>query len=140
MHDDFLHQGSVLNPIKGVLVPIGRKSCLCVCHSHFFQANTHYCVVLLHTSLGICLPGLEKSLTCSLESALIDLTIALDDVNLRSSAVGERSDLPRALIPAHRSGARVEGLDKSEGLAGGHGKATGKCLVIECFASLLKNG
>ncbi len=91
-------------------------------------------------SLGVRFPRLAKSLTGSLESGLVDLAIALDNVNLTSSAVGECGDLPRALFPAHCSSAMVESLNKDDGLVGVHGKAISKCLVIECFAPLLKNG
>jgi hypothetical protein len=66
------------------------------------------------------------------------LAVALDDVNLTSSAVSERGDLPCALISSHHSGAMVESLDKEDGLVGGHGKAISKCLVAECLAPLLK--
>jgi hypothetical protein len=48
--------------------------------------------------------------------------------------------LPCALVPAHPSGATVEGFDKDISLAWGHGKAIGKCLFIKCFAPLLENG
>ncbi len=44
------------------------------------------------------------------------------------------------MVPAHRRRTMVERFDKDEGLVGGHGKAVGKCLVIEWFASLLENG
>ncbi len=94
---------------------------------------------MFFTSLGVWFPRLAKFLTGSLESGLVDLTIALNDVDLTSSAVGERGDLPRALVPAHRSSAIVESLDKDDGLVRVHGKAIGKCLAIECFAPLLKN-
>ncbi len=63
---------------------------------------------------------------------------ALDDVNLTSSAVGERGDLPCTFVLAHHSNTRVESLNKDDGLVGGHGKAISKCLVIECFAPLLE--
>ncbi len=72
---------------------------------------------MLHASLGIRLPRLAKSLTRSLESGLIDLAVAFDDVNLTSSAAGERGDLPRALIPAHRSGAMVESFNEDDLMA-----------------------
>jgi hypothetical protein len=67
------------------------------------------------------------------------LAVALDDVNLKSGAVGEHGDLPCTLIPAHRCGTMEEGLNKDDGLVGGHGKAIGKCLglVVNCFAPLL---
>jgi hypothetical protein len=68
------------------------------------------------------------------------LAIALDDVDLASSAVGKQGDLPGALIPAHHCWATVEGFDKDDCLVGGHAKAIGKCFVGECFAPLLKNG
>jgi hypothetical protein len=75
-------------------------------------------------SLGIQLPGLAKSLTPSLESCLINLAIAFDDVDLTSSTVGERSDLPCALIPAHCSDVTVKSLDKDDDLVRDHGKAS----------------
>jgi hypothetical protein len=84
--------------------------------------------------LGIRLPRLEKSLTHSFESGLIDLAIALYDVDLTSSAIGKSGNLPCALIPAHCSGATVEGFDKDDCLVGGHSEAIGKCLVVKCFA------
>jgi hypothetical protein len=43
------------------------------------------------------------------------------------------------LVPADCRGATVERFDEDDGLVGGHGKAIGKCLVIECLAPLLKN-
>jgi hypothetical protein len=95
---------------------------------------------LFCASLGVRFPRLAKSLTGSHESGLVNLVVALDDVNLTSSAVGERGDLPRALVSAHRSSAMVEGLNKGDGLVGGYGKAIIKCLVVECFAPLLENG
>ncbi len=95
---------------------------------------------MLHVSLGVWLPRLAKSLTGSLESGLVDLAVALDDVDLMSGAVDERGDLPRALVPSHHSGTMVESLDKDDGLVRGHGKAIGKCLIVKCFAPLLKNG
>jgi hypothetical protein len=85
-------------------------------------------------------PGLQKSLTRSFESGLIDLAVAFDDVNLTSSAVGERGDLPCALIPAHCSGTTVESFNNDDSLVGGHGKPIGKCRLVKCFAPLLKNG
>ncbi len=91
-------------------------------------------------SLGVRFPRLAKSLTGSFESGLINLALALDDVNLMSSAVGECGDLPCVLVPAHCSGMMVESLDKDDSLVGGHGKAISKCLVVECFALFLKNG
>jgi hypothetical protein len=77
--------------------------------------------------------------TC-FEHYLVDLAVSLDDVNLASNAVGECGDLPCALAPAHCSGGMVESFNKDDSLVGGHGKAMGKCLVVECFAPLLKNG
>ncbi len=113
---------------------------MCICHLRFFQANAHHLVVLSCASLGVRLPRLAKSLTHSLESGLVDLAVALNDVDLMSSAVGERGDLPCALVPAHCSGAMVQNLDEDDHLVRGHGKAIGKCLDVECFAPLLKNG
>jgi hypothetical protein len=81
-----------------------------------------------------------KSLTCSFESGLVDLAVAFNDVDLMSNAVGKRGVLLCALIPAHGRGTMVESLNKDDGLVGGHGKAIGKCLIVECFASLLENG
>ncbi len=40
------------------------------------------------------------------------MTVALDDVDLTSSAVGECGNLPCALIPAHCSDTTVEGFNK----------------------------
>jgi hypothetical protein len=104
------------------------------------QGSSHHCVVLLHMGLGINSPRLAKPLTRSLESGLINLAIALNDVNLMFGAVGKQGDLSGALVPAHRRGAMVERLYKNDGLVGGHSKTIGKCLVVECLAPLLKNG
>jgi hypothetical protein len=60
--------------------------------------------------------------------------------DLTSSAAGNHGVLPCALISAHGSGTIVESFNKDDGLVGGHGKAIGKCLIVECFASLLQNG
>jgi hypothetical protein len=83
-------------------------------------------------------PGL-KNFTHRFESGLIDLAVALDDVDLTSGAGGKCSDLSGALVPAHHCSATVECLNKYDSLVGGHGKAIDKCLVIQCFAPLLKN-
>jgi hypothetical protein len=90
--------------------------------------------------LGINSPRLAEPLTCKFKSGLVNLAIALDDIDLASGAVGKRGDLPGALVLAHRPGTMVERFDKDDGLVRGHGKAVGECLVIEWFASLLKNG
>ncbi len=90
--------------------------------------------------LGINSPRLAEPLTCKFESGLIDLAIALDDVDLASGAVGKQADLPGTLVPAHRHGKTVERFHKDYGLVGGHGEAIGECLVIKWFSSLLKNG
>ncbi len=79
-------------------------------------------------SLGIRLPRLAKNLTCSFESGLVDLAIALYDVDWMSGAVGESGDLPCALVPANHSGMTVEGFDKDDGLVGGPCKA----IVMPC--------
>jgi hypothetical protein len=86
---------------------------------------------LLRTSLGVRFPRLAKSLTRSFESGLVHFAVALDDVTLTSSAVGECGDLPCALVPAHCSGAMVESLNKDVGLVGGHGKAIGICTLAQ---------
>ncbi len=104
------------------------------------KANAHLHVVLLCVSLGVWFPRLAKPLAGSLESGLVDLAVALDDVDLMSSAVGEHGDLSCALVPANCSGMMVESLNKDDGLVRGHGKAIGKCHVVKCFAPLLKNG
>jgi hypothetical protein len=83
---------------------------------------------------------LAESLTLSFESGLVDLAIALYDINRASGTVDKSGDLPCALIPAHHGGARVEVLNKGDGLVVGHCKAIGKCLIVKCFAPLLKNG
>jgi hypothetical protein len=57
-----------------------------------------------------------------------------------SSAVDGSGDLSLALASSHCSYAMVDGFDKDDSLVGGHGKAIGKCLVVKCFAPLLKNG
>ncbi len=31
-HNNLVHEGSILHLIEGVLVPVGKKSCLCICH------------------------------------------------------------------------------------------------------------
>jgi hypothetical protein len=95
---------------------------------------------LLCAGLEIDSPKLAKPLTCRLESGLINLAIALDDVDLMSGAVGKQGDLPGALVPAHHCGGTVECLNEDDGLVGGHGKAIGKCLVVECLAPLLEYG
>jgi hypothetical protein len=95
------------------------------------KANAHHCVILLNMGLGIDSPRLAEPLTCRLESGLVNLAIALDDVNLASSAVAKRGDLPGALVPAHRRGTTVEHFDEDDGLVGGHGKAISECLVIK---------
>ncbi len=84
-------------------------------------------------------PRLAESLTCRFESGLVDLAITFDDVDLATGTVGKQGSLHCALVPAHRRGMTVERFDKDDGLVGGHGKAVGKCLVIEWFASLLEN-
>ncbi len=58
----------------------------------------------------------------------------------RQPALLKQGNLHGALVPAHCCGRMVERFDKDDGLGGGHGKAIGKCLVIEWFASLLENG
>jgi hypothetical protein len=69
------------------------------------------------------------------------LAAAFNDDDLTSSAVGNHGVLPCALISAHGSGTMmVESFNKYDGLVGGHGKAIGKCLIVECFAPLLQNG
>jgi hypothetical protein len=69
--------------------------------SNFCKTNAHHCVVLLCTKLGIRLPNLAISLTCSIVGHFNNLTLALDDVNRFSFAVGEGPDLLGALILAH---------------------------------------
>jgi hypothetical protein len=90
--------------------------------------------------LGTHFSRLAKPLTRRLESGLANMAVALDDVDLTSGAVGECGDLSGPLVPAQHCGTMVERLNKDDGLVGGHGKAIGMCLVVECFASLLKNG
>ncbi len=85
-------------------------------------------------------PRLAEPLTCRLESGLVDLAINFDDVDLATGAVGKGGNLHCALVPAHRSGKMVERFDENDCLVEGHGKAANKCLVIEWFVSLLKNG
>jgi hypothetical protein len=85
-------------------------------------------------------PRLAESLTCRFESNLINLAITFDDVDLATSAVGKRGNLHCALVLAHRRGTTVERFNKDDDLVRGYGKAIGKCLVIEWYASLLKNG
>jgi hypothetical protein len=89
--------------------------------------------------LGIGPPRLTKPLTCRLESGLVDLAITFDDVNLATSAVGKQGNLHGTLVQAHCCGTMVVCFNKDDGLVGGHGETVGKCLVIEWFASLLKN-
>ncbi len=91
-------------------------------------------------SLGVWFPRLAKSLTGSLESGLVNLAVALDDINLTSTAVGECGDLPGALVLAHHSSRTVESFNKYDGLVKGHGKAISKCIVVDSFAPLLENG
>jgi hypothetical protein len=90
--------------------------------------------------LGINSPRLAEPLTCKFESGLVDLAIALDDVDLASDAVGKLGDLLGALVPAHCCGTMVERFDEDDSLVGGHGKVVGECLFIKWFASLLENG
>ncbi len=116
------------------------SSLACASAVNDFARQMLIIMLFLCASLGVQFPRLAKCLTGSLESGLVDLAVALDDVDLTSSAVGECGDLPRALVPAHRSSATVESLDKDDGLVGGHGKAIGESLVVECFAPLLENG
>ncbi len=85
-------------------------------------------------------PRLAEFLTCRFESCLVNLAITFDDVNLATGSVGKQGNLHCALVSAHRHGMVVECFNEDDGLVGGHGKAVGKCLVIEWFASLLKNG
>jgi hypothetical protein len=75
--------------------------------------------------------SIAEPLTRRLESGLVDLAIALDDVNLAYGAVGKQGDLPGALVPAYCHGTTLECFDKDYGLVGGHGKAISECLVIE---------
>jgi hypothetical protein len=89
-------------------------------------------------SLGIGLPRLAKPHNRRFKSGLVDLAIALDDVDLTSSAVGKHGDLPGALVPAHCHGRTVEHFNKDDCLVRGHGKAIGKGLAVKCFAPLLK--
>jgi hypothetical protein len=83
---------------------------------------------------------LTESLTCRLESGLVNLAITYDDVNLATSAVGKQGNFHCALVPAHRSGRMVERFGKNDNLVEGHVEAIGECLVIKWFASLLENG
>jgi hypothetical protein len=85
-------------------------------------------------------PRLAESLTLRFESGLVNLAITFDDVDLATGAVGKQGNLHCTLVPAHCRGTTVECFDKDDGLVGGHGKAVSECLVIEWFASLLKNG
>jgi hypothetical protein len=95
---------------------------------------------LLGTRLGIRLPGRTKSLACSFEGGLIDLAIAFNSVDSASKVVGDCGDSLGALVPAHCGGTAVEGLDMYDSLVGSHSKAIGQCLLVKCFAPLLKNG
>jgi hypothetical protein len=65
------------------------------------------------------------------------LAITFDDVDLATGAVGKQGNLHCTLVRAHHCGTMV---DKDDSLVRGHGKAVGECLVIEWFASFLKNG
>jgi hypothetical protein len=85
-------------------------------------------------------PRLTESLTCRLESGLIDSAITFDDVNLATGAVGKQGNLHGALVLGYCRGTMVERFNGNNGLVGSHGKATSERLVIEWFASLLKNG
>ncbi len=84
--------------------------------------------------------GLQKSLTRSFEfeSSLVNLAIAVYDVDWTSGFDSESGDLPCALVPAHCGGEMVEGLNENDGVVGGQYEAMGKCLVVKCFAFLLK--
>ncbi len=83
---------------------------------------------------------LAESLTHRFESGLVNFAITFDDVDLATGAVGNQGNLHCAIVPALCRGMAVECFDEDDGLLGGHGEAVGKCLVIEWFASLLKNG
>jgi hypothetical protein len=63
--------------------------------------------------------------------------MALDEIYQSFTAVGKGSDLLGALVQSHRSGATREGFNKDHRLVSSHPKSNGKCLVIECLASLL---
>ncbi len=114
--------------------------CLRVSYQQLCKANAHHRVILLCVGLGMYSPRLAESLTRRLESGLVDLVKTFDDVDLATGAVGKWGNLQCALVPSHRRGTRVEHFDEDDGLVGGHGKAVGKCFVIEWFASLLENG
>jgi hypothetical protein len=113
---------------------------LCVSHQTFGEANAYHHVILLCAGLGMNSPRLTETLTCRLERGLVNSAITFDDVDLATGAVGKRGNLHGTLVPAHRSDTTVERFNKNDSLVGGHGKAIGKCLVIEWFASLLENG
>jgi hypothetical protein len=88
-------------------------------------------------TLGIHPTCLAKSLASSLQGCFVDLPVALDEIYLSSTAVVKSSDLLGALGPSHCNGATREGSNKDHRLVGSHPKATGKCLVVKCLASLL---
>jgi hypothetical protein len=79
-------------------------------------------------------PGLQKPLTRRFEGGLVNLAVALDDVDLTSGAVGKRDDLPGTLVSAHHHGVTVECLNEDDGLVRGHGKAIVICLFVNVLS------
>jgi hypothetical protein len=100
-------------PYTQLATRMEARQCKCLWFQSFFA---HHHVVLFCASLEVCFPRLAKSFTGILESGLVDLAIALDDINLSSNAVGKCGDLPGALVPAYCSSATVESLDKNDSL------------------------
>ncbi len=78
-------------------------------------------------------PGLQNLSHTVLRVALSIFAIALTDVGWMSGAVGESGDLPCALVPAHCSGAMVEGFDEDDCLVGGHAKPLVSVLLLSAL-------
>jgi hypothetical protein len=93
---------------------------------------------LFGTTLGIHLTCLAKSFASSLQGCFVDLPVALDEVYQSSTTVGKGSDLLGAFFLSHHNGTIREGIYKDYHLVGSHPKAIGKCFVVECLASLLR--
>jgi hypothetical protein len=66
------------------------------------------------------------------------LAVALDDVALMYCTVGERGDLPDALVLVHHHSTMGERLNKDDGLIGGHGKAVVSALLSSALHPCLK--
>jgi hypothetical protein len=95
------------------------------------KCSTLYCSIL-HESGHLAAPRLAKSLTCSFESGLVDLAVALDDSNRLTSTVDKCGDLLGPFNPVHCGGVAMESFDKYNTLVGCHGEPIGECLIVDC--------